>query len=143
MRTARLRFCFHCSAALRASDIEREDIVTFTMVARAAAKTLGIAGTALLFGVAGCGEAPVTMAQETTKIADYSKRAAELAEQNARIERLLVDLARAGDETERAAVHKELEAARTARNKLLGKRGVDSSIIGCSCEPGDTACSML
>jgi hypothetical protein len=77
MRAARLRFCFHCSAALRASDIEREDIVTFTMVARAAAKTLGIAGTALLFGVAGCGEAPVTMAQETTKIADYSKRAAE------------------------------------------------------------------
>lgn len=70
-------------------------------------------------------------------------REAELAEQNARIERLLVDLTRARDETERAAVQKELEAARTARNKLLGKPGAGSSKTACTCEPGDTACSML
>jgi hypothetical protein len=71
------------------------------------------------------------------------KKEAQLKEQSAKIERLLTDLKNAEDETQRAALQKQLEEALAAKNKLRGGRGAGTAVTGCTCEPGDTLCSML
>jgi hypothetical protein len=78
------------------------------------------------------------------KVADEGRRKAQIEEQRASIERLLVDLTEAADEAQRAAIQKQLEEARAALNKLRGvPAGGTTPPTGCTCEPGDTACSLL
>lgn len=120
-----------------------EERMTFTLSSRATASILALAVT-FLVATAGCDKDPGATPTATVKVADDSKRQALLAEQNARIERLLAALREARDETERAALQKELEGAQEAKNKLLGKPGSASSpMTGCTCAPGDTLCTTL
>lgn len=76
------------------------------------------------------------------KEAEAKKLEAQLKEQNAKIERLLADLASAKSDAERAALVKQVEEVREA-TKRLGGTGSRAPAKACTCQPADPLCSCL
>lgn len=78
---------------------------------------------------------------------EKGKRDSHLKEQQAKIDRLLSQLPAAKDETERAAIQRQLEEARSEMNALRGDRArrpiYPTSVAPCKCAPGDPLCSCL
>lgn len=80
--------------------------------------------------------------QERKKAEEEKKKIDEKRkEQNAKVEKLLEELANAKDEAQRAALQKQLEEAQGAARKENG--AAPPKAKECKCEPSDPLCSCL